>query len=412
MAQSMAAVFRRAEMFRALRYRGFALLWTSSFLMGLGIWFEFIARAWLVLDITENSPLALSVMSFFGTAPVLFLSLFAGSIADKFDRRFLLVLTQGTSLLGALLLGVLSSLHLIQVWHVFAISALRGFVNAFDQPVRQALVPGYVGRENVMNAIALSSAASNMTRILGPAAAGLVVGFFGISASFYLKAIVLVPAIVAILLMPRPPKMLAASESVWRKFKDGVSYLRRSSEFKVLFLMETVPAIFGIPYIVLLPFVARSVLQVGAEQTGTLMAATGIGALVGSLCLASLGNFQRKGLLLLCAAFSFGAMVLFFAASPWFWLSFVALLGVGITNVTYTSMSNTLFQVITPEELRGRTMGVYTLASLGMTCIGYLQAGALAEAYGAPLALGLGGVVIGLFILVMAVRVPKLRHMG
>lgn len=410
---------RLPKTFRALQHRNYRLFWTGQLVSLTGTWMQSIAQGWLVYLLTKSA-LNLGIVSFAQFLPVLLFTLLGGVAADRFDRQKLVVLTQSASLVQATILATLTLTGLVQVWHIIALAFLLGTINAFDTPARQALIHELVSKEDLMNAIALNSTAFNGTRIVGPAIAGTLLGAISawvqsqfavetdtatrvaVGVCFALNALSYSAVIVGLLLMDRRPREKNSNhESVWRSLWAGLDYARRDHRVLALLSLMGVSSVFGFSYTTLMPLYAGEILRVGPQGYGFLMAAAGLGALSGALILASLGDYQRKGLLLSIGNFVFPVMLLIFAQSKVFAISLLALVGFGWGLITQNALVNTLLQTIVPPELRGRILSLYTLMFMGMLPFGSLQVGAVAERFGAPAALTLGAVIclgFGVFV--------------
>lgn len=379
-----------------------------------------IAQGWLVYLLTKSA-LNLGIVSFSQFLPVLLFTLLGGVAADRFDRQKLVLFTQSASLVQASLLALLTLTGVVEVWHIIALAFLLGTINAFDTPARQSLIHELVSQEDLMNAIALNSTAFNSTRIVGPAIAGTLLGAISawlssqfaldsdnatriaVGICFALNALSYSAVIVGLLLMERQPYREENSnhESVWRSLWAGLNYAWRDRRVLALLSLMGVSSIFGFSYMTLMPLYAGEILKVGPQGYGFLMAAVGLGALSGALILASLGDYQRKGLLLSIGNFVFPVMLLIFAQSRVFSVSLLALVGFGWGLITQNALTNTLLQTIVPGELRGRILSLYTLMFMGMLPFGSLQVGAVAEKFGAPMALTFGALIclgFGLFV--------------
>lgn len=410
---------RLPKTFRALQHRNYRLFWTGQLVSLTGTWMQSIAQGWLVYLLTKSA-LNLGIVSFSQFLPVLLFTLLGGVAADRFDRQKLVVLTQSASLVQATILATLTLTGLVQVWHIIALAFLLGTINAFDTPARQALIHELVSKEDLMNAIALNSTAFNGTRIVGPAIAGTLLGAISawvqsqfavetdtatrvaVGVCFALNALSYSAVIVGLLLMDRRPREKNSNhESVWRSLWAGLDYARRDHRVLALLSLMGVSSVFGFSYTTLMPLYAGEILRVGPQGYGFLMAAAGLGALSGALILASLGDYQRKGLLLSIGNFVFPVMLLIFAQSKVFAISLLALVGFGWGLITQNALVNTLLQTIVPPELRGRILSLYTLMFMGMLPFGSLQVGAVAERFGAPAALTLGALIclgFGVFV--------------
>lgn len=403
------AVPLAAGAFAALRHRNFRLFWFGQLLSLTGTWMQSTAQGWLVLELTD-SELWLGLVTAAGSLPVLLFTLYAGVIADRHDKRRIILAAQAAALALALAMAVLTDRGWITVQWILLLVLLLGTANAFEVPTRQSFFVELVGKQDLTNAIALNSAAFNLTRILGPAVAGFLIGSVGIAAAFYLNAVSYLAVIAGLLLIRlprvrRPPR----TESVRANLCEGFAWLRAHRLARTLVGLIAAFSILAFPYAMLLPVFARDVLRVGAPGLGALLSATGAGALAGGLALAAIGGRVRRGPLLMGASLAFALLVAGFALSRSFALSLALLAAAGFAMILNNATTNALLQSLVPDELRGRVMGVYVFMFLGMTPLGSLQAGALARWLGAPAALALGALALLLVLLIAWWRVPELR---
>jgi MFS family permease len=398
-------------LFSALSHRNFRLYWSGILISATGSWVQTIAQAWLVYKLTD-SELLLGVVGFLATLPFTFLGLFAGVIADRVNRRKLLMLTQSILALSAFTLGMLVSTGRVQVWHIMALALVSGCANAFDIPTRHSTVPFLVSKENMMNAIVLNSAAFNSARIIGPALAGILIARVGLSRCFFVNSASFLAVIVALLLMKIKGPSEEQRENVWSEFGQGMKYIWNRSALRTLVIMVAFPSMFAMPYATLMPVFAKNILKVGATGYGTLMSATGIGALTGALTLAYFSKSQRKGLIVSGASVMLAVMLILFANSRVFPMSLVFLVGLGLMNVTYLATTNTLVQSMVPDNLRGRVVSAYLFMFQGLGPFGQLQAGALAKAVGAPATLTIGGIICAMVAGLVLLRQPEVRRLS
>lgn len=402
---------RRVAMFRSLYYRDFGIFWTGNFLSNIGTWMQNIALGWLVLILT-NSPFLLGLNGFLSLAPTLVFALPGGAIADRFNRRRLMLSTQTALMLLALVLAVLTSIRRVNIAEILAISLLTGIASALNYPAYQALIPDLVARDDLLNAIALNSAQFNMSRAIGPMLAGLALGTLGAAACFYLNTVSFLALIIALLMISIPPRPLRQGERFWGAMLDGFRYL---NEYRLLIVLLTVPAfmsILGLPFIVLMPIFARDLLHVGASGLGYLMAGAGLGAVTAALVIASRGSPERRGGYILTHASVFSLALILFARTHSFWWAFFMLVVMGATMVGSLTLTNTTLQMTTPPQLRGRVMSLYYMAMSGLMPLGSLQAGAVAEVLGARFALAFGGAVCLIYFLTVLSLLPRLRKAG
>lgn len=395
--------------FGALAHRNFRLFLFGQTVSLTGTWMQSIAQGWLVLQLTD-SPFYLGLVSALGSLGVLMFTLYAGVVADRTDKRRVVIITQSLLMVQAFLLAALVASGRVTVGSVMLLAAFLGVVSAFDIPTRQAFIVEMVGKEDLMNAIALNTSIFNLSRVLGPVVAGFLIGPLGVAACFFLNGVSYLAVIASLLAMRLPPWVRRpAAGSAWQGFREVVAFLRSDRRARTLVVLTAITSIFGFPFLVLMPVFARDVLRVGAAGYGALTASVGLGAVAGALGVAVLSRRIRKGRTLVVAGTSFGLLVALFAQSRWFALSVALLALVGCAMIVNNALTNTLLQTLVPDHLRGRVMGFYSFMFVGMAPIGAFQAGAVAERFGAPLAVAAGGVVSALAVVVLAWRVPELR---
>lgn len=394
----------------ALRHRNYRLFWSGALIANVGSWMRTIALGWLVLELTGSAWL-LGVVSFAQTVPILLLSLPAGVIADRFSRRGVLFVTQALLLALTAILSTLVFQRWATIEQVVVLSLLMGLAFAFNGPSWQSFINDLVPRDDLPNAIALNSVQFNFSRIIGPALAGILIAAVGLPLCFAINTGTYVAVLVALALIRLPAAPVVGKRlPLWQGIAEGLAYLRDDPARRAIMLVTAVLTVFGFPYAVLMPIIAREALGQDATGYGQLMAATGVGAFAGAVAVASLGRSARHGQILLVALAVFSASLLAFALSRLFPLSLVALAALGCSMVTYMTIANTMLQTSVPEALRGRVMSVWTLTAFGLTPLGSLQAGAIASAFGAPVALGAGALICGLATALVALTTPRLRQ--
>ncbi len=378
----------------SLRHREFRLFWWSQILSLIGTWMQSVAQAWLVLVLT-GSPFILGVVTALQFAPTLVFSLLGGVVADRLPRRILLLVTQSTAMVLAFVLGALTATGAVQVLHVMILAVLLGLVNSLDMPTRQAFVVELVGREDLNNAIALNSAAFNAARLIGPAVAGLAIGWVGLAGCFFLNGVSFLGVIAVLLTMRAGRRPVAREEepgSVWDDLREGLAYVTHTPVVRLVILLIAIVGTFSMNLSVLIPVLARDVLQAGAQGFGFLSSAMGVGALAAALLLAYLGQVPRRQLVLGSAA-ALGLLQILLADVQSFLLAVPLLAGIGFAMIFFTTLANTVLQTSTPDVLRGRVMSVYTTVFVGSTPVGSLFAGALAERWGVGSAFLAGGLL-------------------
>lgn len=388
--------------FAALRHRNFRLFWFSQLVSLTGTWMHAVAQGWLVLELT-GQPFWLGAVAAANTAPVLAFSLLGGVAADRLPKRSLLLTTQSISAVLALVLGVLVSTGQIQVWQVLVVALLLGIANAMDLPARQSFIVEMVGREDLLNAIALNSFTFNAARVVGPAVAGVIVAAAGTATCFLVNAASFAPVLIALALMrglPQAPP--ASSGSVLEHLREGFAYATRERSFQGLIALVAAGSFFGFPCVTLLPAFARDVLHTDARGYGILMAMTGVGAVVSALAIAGRQKSGVGGGVVVAAGLAFGASLTLFAASRSFLTALPLLAIAGGAMVAQAAAANTLVQAMAPDALRGRIMSMFTLVLLGAMPLGNIVIGALAEAIGTMAAVAAFGVALCAAIAVIA----------
>ncbi|MGD0270782.1 MAG: MFS transporter [Candidatus Sulfotelmatobacter sp.] len=395
---------------RALRHRNFQLFFSGQLISLIGTWMQSVAQSWLVYRLT-GSALLLGSVGFASQIPVFLFAPLGGIAADRFNRRSIVISTQIASMVLACILAVLTLTHEIdhRVWIIFVLAALLGVVNAFDIPGRQSFLVEMVGREDLMNAIALNSSMFNGARVIGPAIAGILVARIGEGWCFFGNAVSYIAVIIGLLLMKVHSPVRAAMASPLEHMMEGFRFVNRTEPIKALLLLLGMVSLVGMPYVVLMPIFADQILHGGARGLGILMGATGVGALFGALTLAFRQGVKGLGRWVAWCCAGFGASLAVFAFSHTFWLSVVLLLPVGYTMMLQMACSNTLIQVMVPDALRGRVMAVYSMMFMGMAPIGALLGGALAEHMGAPRTVAIGGIACLLGAGWFARHLPKIR---
>ena len=397
-------------MFASLRHPSFRLLWTSTLLWSTSRWMEIVVLGWLVLELT-GSPFLVGLVTAMRGVPFLFFGALGGVVADRVPSRTrLLAYAQSGIVALTLLLAALVSTGLLQVWHLMVLAFLSGTAMAFDQPARQTLVYDLV-REDLVNALAMNSTAWNVARMLGPAVAGVLLGWVGAGGCFAAMAVLQFVGVGSILLVGAPARVNTSRvDSVWQNLKEGLSYALHSPVPRTLLLVEAVTDIAALPYIfVLMPVFARDVLSVGATGLGFMTASAGIGALAGALTVAFIGDRLRKGLVTIISVLLFGLFLFLFSITSWYPLALVLLALTGTFNTIQMNLEAVLLQTTVPEEMRGRMIGAYVL-TWGVMPVGNLQAGTVAALAGAPVAGAAGGIVLVLFALVLARFAGPLRR--
>ena len=394
---------------RALNHRAYRLYWIGQLVSLTGSWMQSTAQQWLVYRVT-GSPLKLGTVMLCQALPVTLLSIHAGVVVDRVDKRKFLMLVQIVMMLPAFALAALTFAGVVEFWHVCVLGAVLGAANTFDMATRQAFTIEMVGRDDVMNAVALNSSMFNGARLAGPAIAGILVGRIGEGWAFALNGISFIAVIGALMAMtvpfPSPPR--AARRGHVEELLEGLAYIRRSREVLGLCVMAAIPSVFGFPFTTLIPVMAGETLHMGAGGFGVLVSALGFGALIGAASLVAWGEAQRSEWLLTVARLAFGGGIAVFALSRALPLSILGLVIAGWGMITHLASTNTLIQLIVPDALRGRVMATYLWGIVGTAPLGSLLFGALAERWGAPTAIVVGAAACIVGVLGSLVAFPRL----
>ena len=367
-----------------------------------------VAESWLVYRLT-GSALLLGTVAFASQIPVFLLAPIGGTVADRHNRRTILVITQSCMMVLAFLLAILTLTHKITVWELMVLAALLGVVNAFDIPARQAFITDMVERTDLVNAIALNSSMFNGARVIGPAAAGVVVALVGEGWCFFANAVSFIAVITGLLMMRVGPPRFAVKGSPLENIIEGFKFVGGTGPIRALLLLLGLVSFTAMPYAVLMPIFADQILHGGPAALGLLMGCSGFGALCGALSLAMKKSVQGLGRWVATASMSFGAALILFSFSRKLWLSAVMLIPVGLAIMIQMASSNTLVQSMVPDHLRGRVMAVYSMMFMGMAPFGALLAGSVAHKIGAPWTVAMGGIVAIVGGLIFTLRLPSLR---
>jgi MFS family permease len=401
-----------AFVFRALRGRNFRLFFAGQSVSLIGTWMQRIAMSWLVYRLS-HSPFLLGVAGFAGQIPTFLLAPFAGALADRWDRRRTLLVTQTLAMLQAVVLAVLVMTGAVQVWHVIALAVVLGAVNGFDMPVRQSFIVQMIDRrEDLGNAIALNSSMVNGARLLGPSAAGILIAAFGEGVCFLLNAASYI-AVIAALAVMRIPRGAARPRGgrIVDSVREGFWYVFGSFPIRAVIMLLALVSLVGMPYQILMPVFAKDVLGGGPHTFGFLMGASGLGALVGTIYLASRRSVRGLAVVIGASTALFGAGLVAFSFSRVVWFSVALMFATGLGMIVQMASSNTLLQTVVEDDKRGRVMSFYTMAFMGMAPFGSLLAGSLAAGIGAPATLLAGGAVTVVAAAVFGGRLRAVEEM-
>jgi len=405
---------------RSLQHRNFQLFFSGQLISLIGTWMQNVAQSWLVFRLTR-SPLWLGSIGFASQIPVFLASPLGGIVADRYNRHRVVIATQSASMILAFILAALT--QRITMPEIFVLAALLGIVNAFDIPGRQAFLVEMVGKEDLMNAIALNSSMFNGARIVGPAIAGILVAKIGERWCFFANGVSYIAVIVGLLMMRVPKRAERPTGSPIAHVIEGFRFVRQTEPIRALLLLLGLVSLVAMPYTVLMPIFAAKILHgggehlalmmgsrdLGAVRLGILMGATGVGAMLGALTLAARTGVHGLGRWVTFSCAGFGVSLIAFANSKIFWLSTALLVPVGFCMMLQMSSSNTLIQAMVPDQLRGRVMSLYSMMFMGMAPFGALFGGALADRIGAPATVSMGAIAAIGGAAVFGVRLPKIR---
>jgi len=423
----------RITTFTSLKNRNYRWYWLGMLGSFAGLQMNIAARGWLVLEMTE-SELAIGIVMFAFGGPLFLFAIFGGAIADRVNKRNLLIATQAFMAFLVAIIAILITLNMIEFWHLVAVAVCTGFAFVLNGPARQSIIPELVKKRELLNAISLNATGMNLMRVIALALGGALIPIIGIDGVYYAIVVCYILGAVSLFKVSlpqraatpvpapamadpmgrlrnfRPDSIVQFLRSMWPDIKEGVIYIRHSRLVISLLAMAFVPLTFGLPYMFLMPVFADEVLGQSELGYGLLMAMAGVGALVASLAIASLGDFRQKGKLLLASALVFGITLALFGISHSFPLSLVILVGVGAGGTGYMAINNTLLQSNVPLRILGRVMSIWMI-TFALMPMGTLPIGAVAQALGPTIAVAGGAVIIVLFTLGMIIFVPFLRRL-
>ncbi|GAB4361783.1 MAG: MFS transporter [Kiloniellaceae bacterium] len=364
--------------FAALRHRNYRLLWIGTLISQTGDWMDQIALNWLVLQIT-GSPAYLGLVNFFRGTPILFFALLGGVAADRIERRYLMMMTQGASMVLAFVLAGLVIFDAADVWLLIVVATCRGIVISFNLPARHTLVSELVPREDLPNAVALTSLTLNITKVIGPLIAGVVIGAIGVSACFLINGISFVAVLGTLWAMDLPKKpRRKQTETLGQSLVGGFAYINRHTAIRLLVLVALIPMFFGQPYLTMLTVFADSVYRIGPEGLGLLVSCAAAGSVCGALLVATFSSAARRGVVMLGFLLVYGCALVAFSLNDWFALAPVLLMVAGAMQIAYNASNNAMLQMAVPDEVRGRVLSTLFLnrglVSMGTAFVGFLAA--------------------------------------
>jgi len=414
----------RTSAIAALRYRDFRLFWFGLLVSNIGTWMQMFGQGYLVVQLAirdgvpQLAPLYLGLVGLARAVPGLSLGLFGGALADRADRRRLLMVTQSSALVIAGILAGLTIFGHITVPEILLLGALNSTIFAFDAPTRQSMVPRLVQKRDLLSAIGLNSAAFTGPQVIGPVIGGLIFApfaatpFVGLGILFAINAASYLAVVIALFVMrPIPVTGRTRDLPMLDSIREGLRYIRRDPVIRWVILLSVACSLFARPYIQLLPAFAHDVLRIGAVELSWMLAAAGIGSLAGALVTASLGAFQRRGLLLLGSVGAFGLALAGFAVQHELLATLPFLVALGLVTMLFNGMGNTILQTKSPDHLRGRVMSVYTMVFLGLMPLGSMILGVVGTFVGTGTALQVGGIVLLAVTGYAAIREPRVRRL-
>lgn len=398
------------RVFKAFAYRDFRLMWIGACTSSVGTWMQTLAQSWLVLELSK-SPFMLGLDAFLGQIPIFLFSLVGGVVADRMDRRHLLLISQFVQMSCAFLLTFLLIVQAVQVWHILALSFLVGTAQAFGGPAYQALIPRLVKGEDLQNAIALNSIQFNLARVIGPVIGGLAMSKLGAAWCFGLNGVSYIAVIISLLMLHErytpPEKRLSMLDSM----KEGIQFIRQKESMEALIIIAFFMTAFGIPLINFLPVFAKDVLKGDANTFSLLLSVSGLGSVTGALFVAGIGNVHNKGRVAITSLIGLGTMIVAFSFSTNLYLScFFLFLSGGLLMASFAMIAS-LVQLITTDSMRGRVMSVYNVAFRGGMPFGSLASGKLMTMFSASWVIAGNGAllaILGLWFLLVHRRVAKL----
>ncbi len=408
--QVFLALTRRIPVLTAFQYRNYRLYWSGMLVATMGAQILAVSLSWLVYDMT-GSKLYLGVVGGAQGITTIVFNLFGGVLADRVDRRRLILFTNFSFSFLILALAIAVATRIAQPWHLVVFASLFGMVTAFDTPSRQALIPDLIEeRKHLMNAIALHSIIWQSSRVLGPMIAGILFAVVGLQSCFFVAAATYLAMVAAMVVVRPKGTMRKSGQSVRAAVVEGLKYVRRSAVISSIMGMVFLNSVFGISFVYLMPIFAKDILKVSDSGFAYLMTAMGIGTLCGGILTAASSKLKMKNFFLLGASILYGIFLISFSLSHSYVSSLILIGMVGFTQQIYMVTAQTLVQWLVSEEVRGRVMGIYSMV-WSLSPVGSLQAAAVANAYGAPVAVALGGAVVAGFAIFLTFALPHLRKL-
>ena len=397
--------------FAAFTYRDFRVLWFGAFASTVGTWMQKVAQSWLVLDLTNSSRFYLGLDDFLGQLPILLFTLLGGVIADRHDRKRLLIGSQFIQMATAFTLAALVYQRRIHISHILAMSFTAGLAQAFGGPAYQAMIPSLINKKDLPNAIALNSIQFNLARVFGPLLAGVTIATLGTIGCFTVNGFSFLVVIVALLSLSVAHIQPAERKPMLDEFKGGLAYARSQPAILALTVLASMTTFLGLPLLTFLPIFAREIFHGDIGRYSWMMSCSGMGAVAGALVIAWLGRFKHMGLALLVVQMIFGGLIATFAVSRIYWVSNVLLFFSGAALLMVFSMTSSLVQLIVPDHLRGRVVSIYMVAFRGGMPLGSLASGFAATFVPIPVVLAINGLLVSLVAIYFFVKSHGVREL-
>ncbi len=402
----------RFKAFNSLKYVDCRWLLLANFASFMAVGMQQLARAWLILRLTNDSPLALTFVTMAFALPITFISLLGGALADRVPKRDLMIISQIISCITLLVMATLDYAGLIKYWHLIVIGIINGSVMAASMPSRQSIISDIVPEEELMSAIALNNSANNSTRLVGPSLAGFLIIFIGTAGVFYLiVAIQLIGLFFTYLLKTGKEATGKSNKGVAEDIAEGFRYAKSNTIILGLVILTLVPAVFGFPYVTLLPAWAREALNARSLGLGWLEAVMGVGSLLGTLLLASIRQIRNRGMFLIINGFAWGLALFLFSRCGSYYTALPGIFIVGFMSSIFMSLNNTMMQVKSSDKMRGRMVSL-SMMTFGIMPLSAVPFGALAEHIGTPDSLMIAGALLCAFIILFYIFTPNFRKVA
>jgi MFS family permease len=396
------------HVFDALQHREFRLLWFGLVISNVGAWMQMLALGWLVYALT-SSPFWLGMVGFSRAVPVFTFTLWGGVLADRVDRRRVMLLADGGIAACAIVIGIMVTTGTANVWLILLMSFLTSAAWSFEVPSRQSLVPELVPRKHMINAIGLQSAAFNGAGVVGPALAAALIDVIGIAGAFYVNGLFTLAVVVALLKMRPVTRNGGSSGDALSNLVEGFGYVRHTPAIAALYGMLAVVCLIARPFVQLMPAFAADVLLVGASGLGVLMGLVGAGGLFGAIAVANFGSFPRRGQIVIASGLVFCSFLVAFALSRWFYVSAGLCFVMGFSQNFFLASTNTMIQTNVPGALRGRLMSMYAFIMMGFMPLGSMVLGSAGQLWGVPFTVAVCGALSLIFVFSVATLVPRVR---